>query len=255
MTTPRLFALTTLAVLCCVLPRAEAGPPFITDDPEPVEYQHWEFYLSTIDFKTSAGWTGTAPHLELNYGAAPGLQLHLIAPLSFDSPKEGPGHIGYGDTELGFKLRFIDEAEGKWWPQVGIFPLVELPTGNHDLGLGNGKAQAFLPVWLQKSWGKWTTYGGGGWWYNPGDDNRNYWFTGVVLQRKITEKFSLASELFYRTPNVPDGKNQIAINPGFIWDISDTYHLIASAGHSVEGTSEFFGYLGFQITWGPEKEK
>src|ERR1019366_8989957 len=28
---------------------APAGPPFLTDDPEPVEYQHWEFYLASQD--------------------------------------------------------------------------------------------------------------------------------------------------------------------------------------------------------------
>ena len=27
-----------------------AGPPFLTDDPEPVPFKHWEFYLfSTVD--------------------------------------------------------------------------------------------------------------------------------------------------------------------------------------------------------------
>ena len=46
-------------------------------------------------------------------------------------------------------------------PQVGIFPLLEVPTAAQE-GLGNGHATAFLPLWLQKSWGKWTVYGGGG---------------------------------------------------------------------------------------------
>ena len=30
-----------------------AGPPFLTDDPEPVDYQHWEFYLFGIGDHTS----------------------------------------------------------------------------------------------------------------------------------------------------------------------------------------------------------
>ena len=28
--------------------RTNAGPPFLTDDPEPVDYQHWEAYLFTL---------------------------------------------------------------------------------------------------------------------------------------------------------------------------------------------------------------
>src|SRR5882724_11775416 len=97
LTLPLLSALAILAFA----PAMQAGPPFLTDDPEPVELHHWEIYLATIDSKTSDGWTGTAPHIELNYGAAPGLQLHLIAPMNYDAPKNGPSHIGYGDTELG----------------------------------------------------------------------------------------------------------------------------------------------------------
>ena len=35
----------TLILLVPILsPKAFAGPPYITDDPEPVEYQHWEVY-------------------------------------------------------------------------------------------------------------------------------------------------------------------------------------------------------------------
>lgn len=48
---------------------ASAGPPFVTDDPEPVEHDHWEIYLASQDQHDSNGWTGTAPHLEVNYGA------------------------------------------------------------------------------------------------------------------------------------------------------------------------------------------
>ena len=32
-----------------------AGPPFRTDDPEPVDYQHWEFYTATQYQQVRAG--------------------------------------------------------------------------------------------------------------------------------------------------------------------------------------------------------
>jgi len=60
-----------------------AGPPYTTDDPEPVEYRHWEFYIASEHFRDHVGWSGTAPHFELNYGVAPDVQLHLIAPLAY----------------------------------------------------------------------------------------------------------------------------------------------------------------------------
>ena len=87
-----------------------AGPPFVTDDPEPVDYQHWEFYIASQHTQTADGWSGTAPHFELNYGVITNVQLHLIAPLAYDAPKNGAAHYGYGNTELGVKFRFIQES-------------------------------------------------------------------------------------------------------------------------------------------------
>jgi hypothetical protein len=225
----------------------------VTDDPEPVDLHHWEVYLATQQNHNADGWSGTAPHLEINYGVIPDVQLHLIAPLAYDKPAGEHSHYGYGDTELGFKLRFVHETASV--PQIGIFPLVELPSGNSARGLGNGKAQVFIPVWLQKKFGDWTTYGGGGYWINPGDGNRNYWYAGWLLQRKLTEKFSAGLEVQYRTTDTVGGRATTALNAGGIWDLSDTYHILFSAGHTVYGPSEFQGYAALQITFGPEEAK
>jgi hypothetical protein len=84
---------------------AFGGPPFVTDDPQPVDYQHWEFYLASMHWELGGDWSGTAPHFEVNYGAVPDLQLHLIAPLAYDSPPQGPSHYGPGDLELGAKYQ------------------------------------------------------------------------------------------------------------------------------------------------------
>ncbi|MEI6534315.1 MAG: hypothetical protein WCN98_03165 [Verrucomicrobiaceae bacterium] len=229
-----------------------AGPPFVTDDPEPVELHHWEFYLATQQYHNSDGWSGTAPHLELNYGAAPDLQLHLIAPFPYDKPMDVTSHHGYGDTELGFKYRFVHTGEEGSEFQVGIFPLVELPTGNSDKGLGNGKTQVFVPLWIQKEFGKWTTYGGGGYWFNPGEGNRDYWYAGWEVQRKLTESLTAGIEVQFRTADTVDARNSFALNAGGIWDLSEKYHILFSAGHTVSGRREFQGYLALQITLGPE---
>ena len=77
---------------------AWAGPPFTTDDPETVEYQHWEVYFASRLFKDPGGWSGTAPELEVNYGSVPNLQLHLIALVSYVVPPHEGTRFGYGDT-------------------------------------------------------------------------------------------------------------------------------------------------------------
>jgi hypothetical protein len=80
-----LSALLSLAVVG--LPSsASAGPPFITDDPEPVELGHWEVYGFSAGAFDRHDASGLGPSLEVNYGAAPNLQLHIITGLANDDP-------------------------------------------------------------------------------------------------------------------------------------------------------------------------
>jgi hypothetical protein len=230
---------------------ALAGPPFATDDPEPVEYQHWEVYLGSQFEHSSDGASGTLPHVEVNYGVQPNLQLHLIAPLGFDAPSGAGRQYGYGDTELGAKYRFVDESDGV--PQVGVFPLVELPTGNSARGLGSGHTQLFLPVWLQKSSGSWTTYGGGGYWINPGAGNRNWWFAGWLIQRQVRPDLAVGMEIFHETAQTDGGASATRMNFGIIWDLDKTRHVLASVGPTIQGPSGYQAYLALQFTFGPAK--
>lgn len=229
---------------------ALAGPPFITDDPEPVELHHWEVYIASIGSMNKEGGDrdtfATLPHLEVNYGAIPELQLHVIAPLAIDN-SNGSLHYGYGDTELGFKYRFIKESD--YIPQVGIFPLVELPTGNANEGLGNGKAQYFFPVWLQKSWGKWTTYGGGGYWLNQGTGSRDWWYFGWLLQRQITDNFLLGGEIYQTTPDSIGAQARTGFNVGAVYDFDEHHHLMGSIGRDFIGRTQLQWYLAFQFTF------
>lgn len=241
--------LRTLAA-ACLLPglSALAGPPFVTDDPEPVDYHHWEFYFATIQQESHGDWTGTAPHIEINYGAAPGLQLHVIAPMAYDSPPNGPAHYGIGDIELGAKYRFIDETNG--WPQIGTFPLVEAPMGLARENLGNGDWQAFVPIWMQKSWGPWTVYGGAGYGLSTFSGQNNWGFGGVVVQKQVLTNVLIGVEIFHQTAAVGDFPNQgTAFNVGTVIDFTDNHHLLFSAGRSIDGPTGFQCYLAYQFTF------
>lgn len=101
-----------MMLLCSSI--VQAGPPFVTDDPEPVDYQHWEVYGFTAGVREAGNTSGWLPGVEVNYGAAPELQLHLIAAYAFDAPNAQPRRSGPGDTELGAKYRFIDPAKDQW---------------------------------------------------------------------------------------------------------------------------------------------
>jgi hypothetical protein len=205
----------SLAAFLLLLSSASAGPPFITDDPEPVDYLHWELYTFSLGTHAMRDTSGVAPSCDCNYGGLPNVQLHFQ-----------PG-----------------------------------PTGDAARGLGTGRTHAFVPLWVQKDFGDWTTYGGGGYWINPGPGNKNFWFTGWVLQRKITGKLALGIELFHQTPNEIGRLQSTSFDIGgrpSTDDFTDHYHFLFSFGRGLQHakqTNEFSWYIGFLVTGGGEPPK
>jgi len=254
-----LIALAAIATAVSSLPagRAQAGPPYVTDDPEPVPYQHFEFYNLSLGTAIRGDTQGEGPAWEYNYGIIPNGQVHIIAPLTFDTQA---GSYGYGDTELGFKYRFVDEDKNDWRPMLGVYPLVELPSGDVTRGLGAGYVRAYFPLWIQKSFGEWTTYGGGGYWINHGDGtaDRDYWFFGWLLQRQVTKQLAIGGEIFHQTSTVAFGATNpvytqptTGFNIGAIYDFDDDHHLLVSVGAGLQNastTNEFSWYVAYQIT-------
>ena len=242
--------LLTAAVLFIASFAVSAGPPFRTDDPEAVEYKHAEFYVFYQQTLAADGRTGVLPAFEFNYGVYENVQLHLVAPVAFSTPSGQGATHGYGDTELGVKWQINEETETM--PMVGIFPLVEIPTGNSDKGLGNGHTQVFIPVWLQKKWGDFQTYGGGGYWINNGPDNRNYWFFGWQAQYQFSEHVTLGAEVFHTTGQVVDQGSSTGFNVGGFYNFDEHNHLLFSAGKGLQNaavTNRVSSYVGYQYTF------
>lgn len=236
-----------LLLLFCTIPiMTPAGPPYDTDDPEPVDFKHWEFYCSSIGTTSMGTSMGTAPHVEVNYGVLPNVQLHILAPLSFYSISGGETNYGYGTTEVGTKYRFVNKDSGNF--QIGIFPLVELPTGNTKENLGSASTQLYLPLWIQKTIGKWTTYGGGGYWLNPGSGNKNYEFVGWQEQYQFLKSVSVGTEIYYITASQVGDNGDFRFRLGSVIDFSDHHHLLCSVGRSIQGNTNLLWYIGYQFT-------
>jgi hypothetical protein len=226
-----------------------AGPPFTTDDPEPLEYRQGEILVASQVMQDQTGWSGTAPEFEFNYGVMNNLQLHIIAPLAFSAPNLGDRAYGLGDTELGAMFCFFRETATL--PCLGTFPHLELPTGRQDLGLGTGTTRVFLPLWLKKNLGPVVTYGGGGYWINPGADQQNYWFFGWVVQCQVLTNLALGAETYHTTPEMVGGESSTRFNVGLTLDLSEAHHLLLSAGRDYQALDSFQGYFAYQLTFGP----
>ncbi len=228
---------------------AMAGPPFVTDDPEPVEWRHWEIYLASQGSRDDLGWSGTAPHVELNYGLVPEVQVHVIAPWVLTVHDHGRSRFGYGDTETGIKLRFVRETSRR--PQVGTFPILDLATGSASAGTGAGHGRLFLPLWVQKSHGAWTTYGGGGYATGLGADRSHSWLLSWEVQRQVTSVLTVGGEFFHAAAPGGEPASESAFDLGLILDLSPRHHLLLSVGRDLSGPVRFQEYAGWQLTWGP----
>ena len=224
-----------------------AGPPFLTDDPVPVDLGHNEFYVfGTLDHAESNS-AIAAPALEYNRGVAPDTQFHIVVPLAWNVPAHGNASTGIGDVELGIKYRFVNAHDGSL--QVGVFPMVELATGSARRGLGNGRTFYRLPLWVQKTDGAWTFGGGGGLIVNRAAGMNNATFGGVLAQYTFTPRWTLGAELFRQNALATNQAGYTLLNAGGYFNYSPNFSVLFSAGASVAGASHTVAYLGLFWTW------
>jgi hypothetical protein len=100
-------------VLALIANQALAGPPYVSDDPEPTDYKHFEIYTFT-NGTTTRDRTAGASGIDFNYGAAPDLQLTATVPAGFDRPVGGGTNVGLSNIELASKYRFLHQDGSDW---------------------------------------------------------------------------------------------------------------------------------------------
>ncbi len=234
-----------VAVMLLAPGAALAGPPFLTDDPEPTDTGRWEIYAPELDAAGRGRDYEGGLGAELNYGAAPDLQLTLGLPAGYVH-EAGGFRAGPGDLELSAKYRFFhDEAAGL---SIAAFPGVTLPTAGR--GLGAGRITALLPVWVQKDAGPWSLFGGGGYAINPGPDARNYWTGGVAVSRQVTPRLLLGLEADRQGAETLDARSKTSLGLGAILQLKAPFRLLGSAGPTFvdgQGATGFHGFLALGI--------
>lgn len=227
MRTAKLLLAAALPIACIRI--AGAGPPFLTDDPEPTDEGHWEIYAPTLDAAGKESEFEGALGAEFNYGAAPNVQVTVGAPIGY-SHASGGINAGRGDLELSVKYRFFhDETHAV---QVALFPGITAPTAAG--GFGARHVTALLPVWLQKDSGAWSLFGGGGFAINPGAGNRNYWTGGLALSRELSRNLLVGCEADRQGADTPEGRATTSVGIGAILRITSTVRFLASAGPTLE---------------------
>jgi hypothetical protein len=258
------IAALAFVLLAATRMQAQAGPPFQTDDPTPVDLGHYEAYVfGTVD-GTPAELDPVGPAFEFNWGAIPNIQLHVILPFGAVMPSNnpvylpggaGPSAYGLSDMELGFKYGFLKQTKHR--PQIGSFTMFEMPTGSYSKGLGVGKVWYKLPLWAEKEFGPWSLVGGMGYTVVPQKQYSNFLYGGFLVKRVVNEHWELSTEVF---AHAHEGFAAAQTQASTLIDAGGYYHfkspgwqLLFAYGHSIAGQTENYGYLGLYKTWGKDK--
>jgi hypothetical protein len=240
----RLIAATLLSAAPAA---AFAGPPYISDDPEPTDYQHYEIYLFANGERARDGMSGEGG-VDFNYGALPDLQLTAVLPIGYSFPDSAGTQVGPGNIELAAKYRFLHQAQIGW--DIAVFPRVFLPRLSSRVG--DNHPAFLLPLWLEKDWDDWSTFGGGGCEINRGGDAKNFCLAGWALTRQVLPDLQLGAELVHQTPSSKGGRSSTGVGAGVKYDLSDNYHLLGYFGPSLQNTdqtSQFSWYAAMLFTF------
>lgn len=239
----RVLAAIALGVACTP---AVAGPPFLTDDPEPVDLRHAEVNLIAQQTRAAGGRGGSASG-EFNLGCAAETQCHVAVPIAFDHPAGEAPRAGPGDVELGVKYRFLDSPGDGW--SAAVYPTLDLPTGDAARGLGNGRAQLLLPLWVQRSSGPWRWDAGIARLVDRAPGARDSWFAGLLAQRSFGERLTLGAEVFRRSSTATGEPPAAGFNVGAIVAIAPHQNLLASAGRGLTRveTNRCSMFLAYQL--------
>jgi hypothetical protein len=222
----------------------QAGPPFVTDDPEPPPPGWWEINVPFILERASGSTEMDTPLFDLNYGL-PNVQLKLEIPIRIVLRGDDGTAAGPGDLLLGVKWRFFNSERSQL--QFGVYPQLLVPSGDHSRGLGEGRTAFVLPLVAQKTWGKWTLYGNVGYWWQTAAETRDYVYAGTVLEREINQRLTLGIELFGNAPKERGGRSDIAFNLGGSWKLSTHLNLLFAAGRDIVGDTTAMTYVGLQV--------
>jgi len=233
------IALCAFLSLCRV---AYAGPPYETDDPEPTEYRNYEIYLYADYHRILENIAASPATLEFNYGVLPNTQFSVSIPSAGSSQGSG-----FGDLEVGLKYRFVPETLGR--PQISFYPSVTVATGDAAKGLGDGHGTLLLPLWAQKTWGKWTIFGGGGLQLDREAGGEFSWHEGIAVTRDVGAT-NIGIEVYRQTPGGFTIPGYTDIGIGMISKIGQHHACLWSFGRALAPESAH-AYAAYEWRLGP----
>ena len=227
---------------------AQAGPPFLTNDPGTPGAANWEINVGSMQTVVRGGASYQVPQIDLNFGVGDRIQLTYEVPYVLQADSGRATQSGWGNGFPGIKWRFLDQGKDGW--QMSVFPQLETGVSQsaQDRGIGGPGPRYLLPVEVTKKIGLFDVDFEAGY-YLPGHGPKER-ILGLVAGRSVSDSLELDAEIY--DDRVYDaGPHSTSLDLGGRYKLGRGFIALFMAGRSLDGFSnggpEFIGYVGIQI--------
>jgi hypothetical protein len=242
------FALLAALALLPGLARAQAGPPFLTNDPGTPGNANWEINLGEMPTLARGSRNYQTPQIDLNFGVGDRIQVTYEVPYVLQDTAGQPQVGGWGNGYTGVKWRFLDEGEGGL--QVSTFPQVELGGGTdpRNAAIAVPGPRYLLPVEATRRIGPLDVDVEVGY-YLAGKGPRER-IIGLAVGRPVDERLELDAEI-YDDNAFGTAQHTTTLDVGGRYKLNRSFIALFMVGRSIsgfgDGRPELLGYFGIQI--------
>jgi hypothetical protein len=225
---------------------ADAGPPFLTNDPGTPGNGNWEINIGTMQTLERGFGSYQLPQIDLNFGVGERIQLTYEVPYVVQVRDGAPTTSGWSNAYPGIKWRFFDQGDGGW--QLSTFPQFQTAgsAAAQARGIADPGSRLLLPLELARVVGPFSINLEAGY-YVQGAAER---IIGLVVGRALTPRLEFDAEL-YNDHVLGSATDPLTLDLGGRYRLSRSLILLFMAGRSINGSSpgqvQFMGYLGVQI--------
>jgi hypothetical protein len=227
--------------------QAQAGPPFLTNDPGTPGNANWEINLGSMQSIARGVSSYQVPQIDLNFGIGDRIQLTYEIPYVFEVGNGQPVQTGWSNGYPGVKWRFLDEGDEGW--QLSTFPQIE--TGASQLARQKGIAapgpRYLVPLEIAKKVGPLDFDFEAGY-YVRGHAPKER-ILGFVAGRPVSKRLELDAEIY--DDRAYDATHSTTLDLGGRYKLGPGLIALFMAGRSLNGFSnlqpEFIGYIGVQF--------
>jgi hypothetical protein len=229
---------------------AQSSPPLLTNNPGTPGSGKWEINIGFAMERLRHESLYEAPILDINYGLGERMQLKYEIPWLFLNEKEGGTINGPGNSEIGFKYRFLDEKPHGI--SMSVYPQFSFnnPTSSADRGLVDPGVKLILPLQIVRRFGPVGVNLEVG--YSSIEHEADEWLYGLAMGWPLSERFELLGEV-NGTAVRGFGSDALVFNFGGLLRVHKKVNLLFSAGRgfceSNSRETKLLGFAGLQFAF------